>query len=527
MLTDIEKVASLLTIACVYLIYKNKKAFKLIDQLKDQTASLRELNQYKGEALSNISHEIRTPISAILGVQEKILRGKALPAHEEKILASAHASTHSMLDILNQVLDAEKIAKGKLQLEEEPCDVKNLLKHIERTFAETINKSKVTFETSICSEIADSLLVDGTRLGQILHNLLSNAIKQTAEGQITLVTRVIANDHFGQVIFFEIADTGSGMNLEDIDRLRQPYEQNQQPVYQFSKLGSGLGLPITDQLLKLMGSSLIIESAPNLGSSFSFSLSLRRSIDQPKYGSIKSTQGAPMNSVPLNQTVLVVDDHTPSRLITESQFKDMGYCVHSVPDAATAMTLMNNHSFDMVVTDFSMPGMSGHELAKLVRHSEQGRHIQIYGITAHTDGSKELLNELCQFDNILIKPASIKDWQREIHLKITYRQNLEKITSNDPKIYKIIAEEVLMHQSSALNLLLPFLSETTNSSSAIEISQLAHKLLGGAKLMNDESLIKICERMNKNHKLINTSSISDLCIALTKSNNILQYLLDS
>jgi two-component system sensor histidine kinase EvgS len=527
MLTLTEIATGLLTIACIYLSYKNRQAFKLTNQLKAQTTHLNNLNQFKGAALSNISHEIRTPISAILGVQEKILRSKNLPAHEEKILASAHASAYSMLDILNQVLDAEKIAKGKLHLEEEPCDLKNLLKHIERTFSESIDPKKIIFSTIICPEIANSLIIDSTRLGQVLHNLLSNAIKQTEKGQINLVTRVLANDHFGQMIYFEVADTGSGMTPDDIHRLRLPYEQNLQHIQHFSQLGSGLGLPITEHLLKLMGGTLTIDSGLNLGSSFSFSLPLRRSIDEPRYGSIKAVLNEPIDPSPINQTVLVIDDHLPSRLITETQFKDMGYCVHSLSNASEAIELMRNHQFDMLVTDFSMPIMGGHQLAQLIRSSEYGEHIQIYGITAHIDGAKELLQSGCCFDNVLIKPASIKDWRREINLKNTYIESLQKLTSNDPKIYKIIAEEVFTHQSIALDDLMPYIHENNKTNDEPDIKVIAHKILGGAKLTNDETLIKICERFSKKTNFLSNSYLIELCIALKKSNKTLKKILEN
>lgn len=525
MFTNTEIVAGLLTITCIYLFLKNRQTNKLANQLKAEAIDLKKMNQFKGEAISNISHEIRTPISALLGVQEKILRGKNLPAHEEEILASAHASAYSMLDILNQVLDAEKIAKGKLQLEEEPCDLKNLLKHIERTYSESIDSSKLKFSITICSDIADSLFLDGTRLGQVIHNLLSNAIKQTENGQVTLVTRVLANDHFGQIIYFEIADTGSGISSTDINRIRQPYEQNLQNIQQFSQLGSGLGIPITEHLLKLMGSSLNIESELNLGSSFSFSLALRRSIDEPRYGIVRKGLQEPVVSSPINQTVLIIDDHTSSRLITETQFIDMGYCVHSLSDASKAIALMGHHQFDMVITDFSMPGITGQEFAHLVRNSENGKNIQIYGITAHTDGAKELLKDDCAFDNVLIKPASIKDWHREINLSSTYTESLEKITNHDKKVYKIIAEEIFIHQSTIINLLLATLSESRSDDIDTDIQAITHKLLGGAKLINDEKLIKMCDRLSKKTNLAGISSLIDLCIALKKSNMALSKIL--
>jgi two-component system sensor histidine kinase EvgS len=517
-------VSAALAASCLLLIYKNKKSLQLIKTLMLESAHLKEANQYKREALSNISHEIRTPISAILGVQEKILREQRLPEHDRKILSSAHASAKSMLEILNQVLDLSKIESGKLALDESACDLKNLLKQIERTFLTMAKKSGNRLQFEICSDIADSLILDGARLGQIIHNLLSNAIKHTRNGEILISTKVIANDHFGQLVYFECADTGSGMSDSEIKRLLQPYEQNLKNIHQFSEMGAGLGLAITEHLLHLMHSRLDIESEVNLGSSFSFTLALRRSIDHPQYGEEKVTTPRPMSPAEQNKTVMIVDDHTPSRLITESQFEEMGYCVHSCQSAEEALGLMENHLFDLVVTDFSMPGMSGEYLAKQIRSSQHGASIRIYGITARTEGAKVLLQPDNPFDNILIKPASLADWHREIYLKDAYLEHLLKLAGDAPNVCGIIAEEILHHQKHVLTILRESHQPGGESIGEKQVKQMAHKLLGGAKLSNDLMLIKLCEKIQKSSVKIQNNLLNELCIALTKSNRILNEL---
>lgn len=516
--------AMTLAIACGYLLLKNWQARQLVRELQAQSDHLKSISQSKGEALSNISHEIRTPMSAILGAQERILRLHKLPTQDQKILASAHASAQSMLDILNQVLDISKIEAGNLELEVSACDLKNLLKHIQRTCSSLVDTSKVKFELNICPEITESLMMDGTRLGQIIHNLLSNAIKHTEAGEIIFQTRVLANDHFGQIIYFEIADTGSGMTEQDIARVLQPYEQKLNEITRFSDLGAGLGLPITTHLLKLMGSSLKIESHPQLGSTFSFTLALRRSIDHPKYSHHKSFEPQVMPSTPSNDTVLIVDDHTPSRLITESQFHEMGYCVHSVSNAQEALELLKDHPFDLLITDLSMPLMSGSELAQRVRLLDEYSKIEIYGLTAHTQGPEELLCPHTPFDNILIKPAGIQDWQREIHRKDHYLKNLRKIANEDHNICKIIAEEILQHQSLAAKELASNPISSINDFETI-IKSMAHKILGGAKLINDLELCKACERLQKNRLRQFSKPIKDLEISLNRSNRALKLLL--
>jgi CheY-like chemotaxis protein/nitrogen-specific signal transduction histidine kinase len=516
--------AMFLAIACGYLFFKNWQARQLVKELLDQSHHLQSINQSKGEALSNISHEIRTPMSAILGAQERILRHHQLPSQDQKILASAHASAQSMLDILNQVLDLSKIESGNLELEISACDLKNLLKHIQRTFSSLVDTSRVKFEMQICPEITESLMMDGTRVGQVIHNLLSNAIKHTEDGEIILQTRVLANDHFGQMVYFEIADTGSGMSKEDIARVLQPYEQKLNEITKFSELGSGLGLPITTHLLKLMGSRLNIESAPKLGSTFSFTLALRRSVDHPKYGHQEIFESPLMPSTPSNKTVLIVDDHSPSRMITESQFLEMGYCVHGVSNAQEALELLKDHPFDLLITDLSMPHMNGLELAQKVRSLDGHSSIEIYGLTAHTQGAQELLSPDTPFDNVLIKPAGIQDWQREIHRKDHYLKSLQKLSHQDNKVCKIIAEEILQHQSQVSSELV---ATHINSIDDFEIiiKPMAHKIQGGAKLLNDLELCRVCERLQKNTLRHFSSHIKDLQISLNRSNRGLKLLL--
>ncbi|MFM1869538.1 MAG: hypothetical protein RLY99_282 [Pseudomonadota bacterium] len=377
----------------VYLITKSKRLEKLVLIKSSESEQLRKILTSKDVTLSNISHEIKNPISAIIGIHEKILANKTLPTYEHKILESAKESAQSMLEMLNQVLDASKIAAGKVQLEETASDLKNLLKNIDRTLSITATKSEVKLTTNICSEIAPSLVMDAIKLNQILHNLIINAIKFSNKGQVIVTTHVIANDHFAQMIYFEISDNGIGMPSEQIKRLIRPYEQINSEHLNIENIGTGLGLAITDHLLKLMNSQLFIESEINQGTTVSFQLMLARSTDEPRYSTKTAKESQPLMKVGNSKTVLIIDDHTPSRLITESQFKDMGYCVHSYQNALAAKDFLSNTPFDILVTDFSMPDMDGEKLARLAR-SSYFENIKIYGITAHTDGAKNYLMKI-------------------------------------------------------------------------------------------------------------------------------------
>jgi CheY-like chemotaxis protein len=202
----------------------------------------------------------------------------------------------------------------------------------------------------------------------------------------------------------------------------------------------------------------------------------------------------------------------------------MGYCVHGVSNAQEALELLKDHPFDLLITDLSMPHMNGLELAQKVRSLDGHSSREIYGLTAHTQGAQELLSPDTPFDNVLIKPAGIQDWQREIHRKDHYLKSLQKLSHQDNKVCKIIAEEILQHQSQVSSELV---ATHINSIDDFEIiiKPMAHKIQGGAKLLNDLELCRVCERLQKNTLRHFSSHIKDLQISLNRSNRGLKLLL--
>lgn len=504
----------------LYLLIRNKHWSNLAHKNQQNLSAFQET---KNQAISTISHEIRTPISAILGIQEKLLRNNHLDHSEKTILESAHASAESMLEVLNQLLDLSKIDAGKMKLKTEACNLGNLIKNINRTFSTLAQKNNTTVHCHICPEIAESLIADGTRLGQVLHNLISNAIKFSPNQKVQITTRTLANDHFAQIIYFEVSDNGKGIPQAHIARIFQPYEQYEHSDTEYSQSSTGLGLTIAKQLIAMMGGKLEIDSEEGLGTSVSFTLSFKRSIQQPKYTRSNPTYEKVAPTITHHESVMIVDDHAPSRLITEAQFKDMGYCVHSSACSQQALDKIRETSFDILVTDLTMPIINGDQLA-IAAHQHYGSKIKIFGITAHTDGAHRLLNPNNVFDFILIKPASLKDWQLELSLEKTYSMTFKDPADSPHSMLKIIAGEILNYQEKSLDLLQQCLGKQKWVLSEMELKGMAHKLLGGAKLSNDSRLAKICEQFQVKIPQTHRPLFYDLCIALTRSNKLLKKI---
>ena len=516
---------TLFTLLCtcllsVYLLIRNRHWSNLAQKNQKNLSAFQET---KNQAISTISHEIRTPISAILSIQEKLLRNSHLDHSEKTILESAHASAESMLEVLNQLLDLSKIDAGKMQIKTEACNLGNLIKNINRTFSTLAQKNNTTVHCHICPEIAESLIADGTRLGQVLHNLISNAIKFSPNQKVQITTRTLANDHFAQIIYFEVSDNGKGIPQAHIARIFQPYEQYEHSDTEYSQSSTGLGLTIAKQLIAMMGGKLEIDSEEGLGTSVSFTLSFKRSIQQPKYTRSNPTYEKVAPTITHHESVMIVDDHAPSRLITEAQFKDMGYCVHSSACSQQALDKIRETSFDILVTDLTMPIINGDQLA-IAAHQHYGSKIKIFGITAHTDGAHRLLNPNNVFDFVLIKPASLKDWQLELSLEKTYSMTFKDPADSPHSMLKIIAGEILNYQEKSLDLLQQCLGKQKWVLSEMELKGMAHKLLGGAKLSNDSRLAKICEQFQVKIPQTHRPLFYDLCIALTRSNKLLKKI---
>lgn len=514
-------IAALISLS-IYLHIENRWLKQQASHLTAKNYALEEISSLKSTHLSMINHEIRTPISALIGIQQKILSNQFLPADDRSLLEEANNSARSLLEILNQNLDFSKIQAGKFELSEEACDLKNILNSIFRSFSESAKQARIELNLQLCSQIAESLWIDAIRLRQILHNLINNSIKFSPNGCVRINVKVIADDHFAQLIFFEVADTGKGIPHQEINRLRKPFEQLIDMKQSHQEPGTGLGLYITEHLLGLMNSQLELYSEKDQGTTASFTLALKRSLEKPYCLSDNNVQAIKIAPIDKNKTVLIVDDHSASQLITASQFKEMGYCVHTTQDAQTALQMMSDIDFDMVITDFSMPDMNGLQFAQLI-HQTYGEKIKIFGLTAHVNGPDELLDNNQVFYSILTKPASIHDWGREIHLQDHYLTSLKNI-SLDYQIQINIAKEILATQLASIDYLTTFKWHKKCPIKEQELKTHLHKIKGGSKLIGDVQIEKFCQAIENRHYSSIHVAEKNLRIALSKSNRILRQI---
>jgi two-component system sensor histidine kinase EvgS len=480
-------------------------------------------NAAKSAFLATMSHEIRTPMNAILGVQELLLGSPQFPKKDKPLLKSAQASAESLLGMLNQVLDISKIEAGKLTLNLEPCDPHQLIMDIHAAFSTVAKKQNLLLHTSIDPRIGEVLMIDSLRLRQVLQNLLSNAIKFTSEGEVYFSITVLADDHAGQLLEFRVIDTGVGMGNDQIKLALQAFEQlpaSQESYLSEQKRGTGLGLTITNHLVNSMNSHLYFESAPGFGSNVHFSVAFpRTSIAAPQAASFDSFAGLSRSLISKKSGqkncaihALVVEDHPASRQILSLQLEALGISTCVCENATAALELMKEHHFDLMLTDQSMPGMQGSELAKQIR-SLGNRDLIIIGVTADIyalDSRHQFLSS--GMNGVLIKPLSLGALENELMRYFESSQNpspknesysfdaFSNLIKGDPRQILVILEEIEKVHLETLHQLR--LQSNPSRINEAQFRSLVHKVKGGAQLLQASKFIQACESLEINGPLL-------------------------
>ena len=486
------------------------------EQLMTSKEQAENANAAKSAFLATMSHEIRTPMNAILGVQELLL-SSPLPANEKVLLKSAHSSAESLLGILNQVLDLSKIEAGKLTLNIEPCNLNTLIDNIHSTFSTVAQKQNLILHTSKDPRIAEVLMLDSLRLRQILQNLISNAIKFTEHGEIYFSISVLADDHAGQLVEFRIIDTGIGMGTEEIAIALQAFEQIPSNTEQAN--GTGLGLTITNHLVTSMDSQLYFESTPGFGSNIHFCAAFpRTSIAATRSSTLEHTNNSRklVSKQPLNSgrslQALVVEDHPASRQIISLQLKALGIEASVCDNANTALDLISQKHFDLLLTDQSIPGMQGSELAKYLRNNGR-RDLIIIGITADIyalDSRHQFLK--AGMNGVLIKPLSLMTLENELSRYFSIKEAadsvvanklqeeysfeaFENLLKNSPEYILVILDEIKKVHDEVLDAI------KGNQCDEEDFNSLVHKVKGGAQLLNAQSFVQACEALEQEGNL--------------------------
>jgi len=355
----------------------------------DRTAELQEAkdraesaSQAKSDFLSRMSHELRSPLTAILGYAQLLKVGDPSGRPQDAAAINAiRAGGEHLLGLILDLLDLAKIEAGKVEMLPSPVDVRALVQSVADIMRVEAEAKRLVLEVNAVDGLPPLLLVDGKRLRQVLLNLLGNAVKFTAWGRIVLRLRRLpaAGDDPAMVhLRFEVWDTGPGIAPADQRRIFQPFEQAGDAPRR--RGGTGLGLAISQQLVRLMGGGeLQVDSQPGQGSLFHFELELAVA-EAPSASPLSDVCGY----VGPRRRLLVVDDLPLNRQFLAALLQPLGFGLVEAADGEQALARLADDRPDLVLMDMSMPGLSGDAAIQRIRALPRGEGVPIIALTAQT-----------------------------------------------------------------------------------------------------------------------------------------------
>jgi len=410
-------------------------------------------NRAKSEFLSNMSHELRTPMNAILGFTQLMQRDRSLPAQHQGYMEIINHSGEHLLELINDVLEMSKIESGRITLAEIDCNLHQLLRRLESMFQLKAKSKGLRLKVQRDDTVPQWIRTDEHKLRQVLINLLSNAIKFTENGQVTLqVSRVSQGETVS--LRFEVADTGSGIDKEDMDELFQAFKQTKlgQNTYE----GTGLGLKISQKFVQLMGGEITVTSELGQGSCFQFQIQveLMESIPDPPASDFKEVTGlAPGQPA---YRILVVEDHLVNRQLLVTLLKEVGFQVKSAENGQVAIKLWQQWQPELIFMDMHMPIMDGYQATRQIKQSNFATIPPIIAITASAFAHKrdECLTAGC--DAFISKPFQREEILEILsqYLGVEYSKNTTGETVSDatdasvsPSDYTLDANDLTMMSS--------------------------------------------------------------------------------
>ena len=400
-------------------VIQDEQAAKHMEELEKALARAREAEKARSMFFSIVSHDIRTPLNAILGYAELLQCGTSSQAERDETLKSIRASGTTLLQLVNDVLDLAKMDAGKMTLRLSPVRLFRLVDDVFATFRMAASEKGVELVNHTAE--VPTVLLDDHRFRQILFNLVGNAVKFTDHGSVT-----VSAFYTGTNLEVFVSDTGCGIAPDMLTRVLDPFVQVQDPSHAADRAGgTGLGLSICRRLVETMGGELLVESELGRGSTFKAYVPGVSAVEERISPTAAPRPAGAQQPNKLPKHVLVVDDSPVNRAVLSAHLKRAGVTAidHAV-DGVEAFSKLESavqagSPYDFVFSDLWMPNMNGFELIEKLRADSRMGGLPVIAVTADTECRRDARAK--QFDGILFKPLTYA----KLFKPLTYAKLLE------------------------------------------------------------------------------------------------------
>jgi signal transduction histidine kinase/CheY-like chemotaxis protein len=424
---------------------RTRDLLKAKEQAEKARRAAELADRAKSTFLANMSHEIRTPMNAILGYSNLLMK-QVSDKKQREYLEIVQESGKNLLSLINDILDLSKIESGKLTLLYKPMAPYHFFSEIKNIFRIRTEEKGIRFIIEVDPDIPPGLLMDETRLRQILFNVVGNAVKFTQKGRVKLsAKRKASKQHAGKInLLFKVADTGIGIPEGQQEDIFKAFEQQKDQGFQYG--GAGLGLAITRRLVEIMNGTISVSSQVNKGTTFTIEL---RDIE---ISTLHIDAVSPMPSTERlrfdGANVLLVEDNVYNFKLVQAMLEEKHIRVEGAVDGKEALEKLKHFTPHLVLMDMKMAGMDGYEATKIIKTDDQLKHIPVIALTASAMKKSRQKVKEAGCSGFLAKPIDENQLFAELMKYLPYQEEEEKETASKADKMDVEKEEIdLSHLS--------------------------------------------------------------------------------